>query len=74
MKISSEIEFLLIVGPSVFFCDSRFVGLKIANRRFEAICANRWHVMKIRLLFYDLIRGNRVARIALIRVANGQAI
>ena len=30
-----------------FFCESRFVGLKIANRRFEAIRASRSHVMKI---------------------------
>ena len=29
-----------------FFCESRFEGLKIANRRFEAIHSN---VMKIRL-------------------------
>ena len=29
------------------FCKSRFRGLKIANRSFEAIRANRWHVMKI---------------------------
>ena len=29
------------------FGESRFGGLKIANRSFEAIRANRWHVMKI---------------------------
>ena len=28
-------------------CESRFGGLKIANRSFEAVRANRWHVMKI---------------------------
>ena len=28
-------------------CESRFGGLKIANRSFEAIPANRWHAMKI---------------------------
>ena len=31
----------------LFFCESCFGGLKIANRRFEAIHANRSHVMKI---------------------------
>ena len=30
-----------------FFCESRFAGLKIASRRFEAIRANRSHLMKI---------------------------
>ena len=30
-----------------FFCESLFAELKIANRRFEAIGANRSHVMKI---------------------------
>ena len=30
-----------------FFCESRFRGLTIANRRFEAIRANRSHVVKI---------------------------
>ena len=29
-----------------FFCESRFRGAKIANRRFEAIRANHSHVMK----------------------------
>ena len=29
-----------------FLCESHFEGLKIANRRFEAIRANRTHVMK----------------------------
>ena len=29
------------------FCESRFRGLKIANRRFEAIRAHRSHVMKL---------------------------
>ena len=31
------------------FCESCFGGLKIANRRFEAIRANRSHLMKIRV-------------------------
>ena len=30
-----------------FFCESRFGGLIIANLRFEAIRANRSHVMQI---------------------------
>ena len=48
-----------------FFCESRFGGggLKIANRRFEAIRANRWHAMKIGFF----VSANRFARIALIR-------
>ena len=29
------------------FCESRFAGLKIANRSFEAIRANRWHIMRM---------------------------
>ena len=29
-----------------FSCELHFVSLKIANRRFEAIRANRSHVMK----------------------------
>ena len=33
------------------FCESRFGGLKIANRGFEVICANRSHVMKIQEIF-----------------------
>ena len=35
----------------LFFCKSRFRGLKIANHSFEAIRANRWHAMKIGFLF-----------------------
>ena len=31
-------------------CESRFGGLKSANRRFEAIRANRSHVMKIGII------------------------
>ena len=31
------------------FCESRFGGLKVANRRFEAIRANRSHAMKNRV-------------------------
>ena len=30
-----------------FFCESRFGALKVANRRFEAIRANRSNVMKM---------------------------
>ena len=39
-----------ILGPlrtEPCFCESRFEGLKIANRRFEAIRANRSIIMKI---------------------------
>ena len=32
-------------GQSPLFCESRFEGVKIANRRFEAIRANCSHVM-----------------------------
>ena len=31
----------------VYFCESRLGALKIANRRFEAIRANRSNVMKM---------------------------
>ena len=55
------------------FCESRFGGLKIANRRFEAIRANRSHVMKIGV-FCESIRTNRFTRIAPICVANRRAI
>ena len=33
--------------PFFFFCESRIGGLKLANRRFEAIRTNRSHVMKM---------------------------
>ena len=51
----------------LFLCDSRFGGLKIANRRFEVICANRSHVMKIGLLLRIDLRERfaRIARFAL---------
>ena len=52
------------------FCESRFGGLKIVNRRFEALRVNRSHVIKNSVCF----SANRFARIALIRVANRQAI
>ena len=46
-----------------FFCELRFGGLKIANRSFEAIRANRWHIMKIgvflRIDSCEAIRANR---------------
>ena len=42
-----------------FFCESRFAGLKIANRTFEAIRANRSHLMKIEVFFGESIRANR---------------
>ena len=62
-------------GPRTepLFCESRFGGLKVANRRFEAIRANRSHVMKIGLCC-ESIRANRSTRIARIRVANRRAI
>ena len=53
-----------------FFCESRFGGLKIANRSFEAIRANRSHVMKTARAF----AANRFVRLAPIRVANRRAI
>ena len=55
------------------FCESRFGGLKIANRRFEAIRANRSNVMKYGF-FCESIRANRFMRIALIRVVNGRTV
>ena len=48
------------VEPGSLFCDSRFGGLKSASRRFEAIRANRAHVMK-KVFFFFL--ANRFARI-----------
>ena len=48
--------------PNPLFCESRFGGLKIANRKFEAIRANRSHVMKgffVRLDSRESIRVNR---------------
>ena len=42
----------------LLFCESRFGGLKIVNRRFEAIRVNRSHVMKIGVLC-ESIRANR---------------
>ena len=52
-----------------FFCESWFGGLKIANRRFEAIRANR-------LKRYEKrgFRENRFGRIAPIRVGNRRTI
>ena len=47
---------------SPFFCESRFGGLKIANRRFEAIRSNRSHVMKLGIRVFS---ANRFARFAL---------
>ena len=41
-------------GLKPFFCESHFRGLKLANRRFEAIRANRLHVMKI--VFFCFLR------------------
>ena len=52
------------------FCESRFGGLKIANGRFQAIRANRSHVMKIVFFF----PANRFMRIAPIRVACRRAV
>ena len=83
-RIDSQIEFrancLTLVDRfrvrfpnwTFFFCELRFGELKIANRRFEAIRANRSHVMKIGFFFF--FRANRFARIAPIRVANRRAI
>ena len=41
------------------FCESGFGGLKIANRGFEAIRANRSNVMKIGIFLRGSIRANR---------------
>ena len=46
---------------------------KIADRKFEAIRANRSDVMEIGV-YCESIRGIRFTRIAPIRVANRQAI
>ena len=52
VRIDSQIRANRFRVPELnpLFCESRFRGLKIANRRFEAIRANRSHVMKIRVL------------------------
>ena len=52
-----------------FPCESRFGGLTIANRRFEAIRANRFHVLKIGVFLRIDSRES-----APIRVANRWAI
>ena len=41
------------------FCESRFGGPKRVNCRFEAIRANRSHVMKTGFFFCESIRANR---------------
>ena len=66
----------------LFFWRIALRGAKIANRRFEAIRANRSHIMKIGFFSANRFarianRGfsaNRFARIAPIRVANRRAI
>ena len=40
-------------------------GLKIANRRFETICANCTHVMKIGLFYFQRIDLRESPRFAL---------
>ena len=60
-----------------FCCESRFRGLTIANHRFESICANGSHVMKIVLLIFSAYRLARIdsrESLAPIRVANRRAI
>ena len=52
-----------------FLCESRFGGLKIENRRFEAIRANRSHVLKI-----GFFSANRFARIDLREIISGELI
>ena len=42
-----------------FLCESRFGGLTIANREFEAIRANRSHVLKKWVCFCESIRAKR---------------
>ena len=39
-------------------CESRFGGLKTANRRFEAICANRSHVMEMGVFLWVRKKGS----------------
>ena len=41
------------------FCESRFGGAKVANRRFQAIRANRSHVMKTGFYLFFLRIGSR---------------
>ena len=53
---------------SPFFCESRIGAIKIANRRFEAIRANRSNVMRI------IKVANRFTQIAPIRVADRRTI
>ena len=56
------------------FCESRFGGLKIANRRFEADSRESLQRYENRFFFCESIRANRFTRIAPIRVANRWAI
>ena len=67
-RIDSQIgaNRLRVPGLNPFFRESQFGALKVANRRFEAIRANRLNVMKIGFF----LSANRFARIAPIRVAN----
>ena len=47
-----------------FFDESRFCRLKLVNRRFEALRANRSHIMTIAVLFFRLVsrESPRLAR------------
>ena len=56
----------------LLFCESRFRWLKIANRRFEAIRANRPHIMKIEVFLR--IDSRESICFGAIRVANRRAI
>ena len=70
-RIDSQIRGNRLKLPEMnpFLFENRATGhLKIPNRRFEVIRANRW-VMKM-----VFIRANRFVRIAPIRVANRWAI
>ena len=57
-------ESFQVSRPETLVCESRFGGLKIASRSFEAIRANRPHVMKILVLLQSDSRESiRFARI-----------
>ena len=56
------------------FANRASEGLKIANRRFEAIRANRSHVMKIGVCLRIDSRESTRARITPIRVATRRVV
>ena len=70
MRIDSQIRANRMILTNRFrvpelnplFCESRFGGLRIANRGFEAIRANRPNVMKIGVFFSERSKGKGVYR------------